>query len=100
MRLIIDIPEGPLYRDMYTAICENGYIFDEDNECIAKAIKSGISIPDNATNGDMIKAIFPNGKVIERDEATGYEQMLDDKYSYCSWFDGLWWNSPYQKGGK
>ena len=49
MKLIIDIPEAPLYRDMYTAICENGYIFDEDNEYIAKAIKNGTPIPDNAT---------------------------------------------------
>ncbi len=46
MKLIIDIPEVPLYRDMYTAICENGYIFDEDNEYIAKAIKKGTPIPD------------------------------------------------------
>lgn len=48
------------------------------------------------TNGDVIKAMFPNGKVIERDEATGYEQMIDDKYSYCSWFDGIWWRTPYK----
>ncbi len=42
MKLIINIPEPPLYRDMYTAICENGYISDEDNEYIAEAIKNGI----------------------------------------------------------
>ena len=52
MKLIINIPETPLYRDMYTAICENGYIFDEDNEYIAKAIKNGTPIPDNVTNID------------------------------------------------
>jgi len=48
------------------------------------------------TNGEAIKALFPNGKVIECDEATGYEQMLDDENSYCSWFDSLWWNAPYK----
>ena len=61
MKIIIDILEAPLYRDMYTAICENGYIFDEDNEDIAKAIKNGILIPDNATNGEVLQTIFmPN----------------------------------------
>jgi hypothetical protein len=49
------------------------------------------------TNGEVIKALFPNGKVIECDEATGYEQMLDDENSYCSWFDSLWWNAPYKE---
>ena len=51
---------------------------------------------DGMTNGEVIKTLFPNGKIIERDEATGYEQMLDDKCSYCSWFDGSWWNAPYK----
>ena len=37
MKLIIDIPETPLYKD----ICENGYIYDEDNEYIAKVIANG-----------------------------------------------------------
>jgi len=55
-----------------------------------------INIPEDATNGDVIKALFPNGKVIKCDEATGYEQMIDDKYSYCSWFDASWWNAPYK----
>lgn len=46
MKTIIDIPETPLYRDIYTAICENGYIFDEYNEYIAKTIKDGIPLDD------------------------------------------------------
>ena len=36
MKLIIDIDE-----DYYKAIWENGYIYDEDNEDIAKIIKDG-----------------------------------------------------------
>ena len=93
MKLIIDIPDDYMkYIDIY----EKGSLFDM---ALTKAVKNGTPIPDNATNGDVIKALFPYGKVIERDEATGYEQMLDDKYSYCSWFDSLWWNSKYE-GGK
>ena len=88
MKLIIDVPEAPLYGDMYTAICENGYIFDEDNEYIAKAIKNGTPISDNATNGDVIKAMFPNG--IKIDRSTAYAKRVTED----------WWNSPYRKGGK
>lgn len=55
---------------------------------------------DGMTNGEVIQTLFPNGKVIKYDEAIGYEQMLDDKYSYCSFFDGLWWNALYKRGGR
>lgn len=36
MKIVIDILE-----EIYTAICDNGYIFDEDSVDIAKAIKNG-----------------------------------------------------------
>lgn len=39
MKLIIDIPE-----EEYKNICENGYIYDEDNEYIAKVIANGIPL--------------------------------------------------------
>lgn len=87
MKLIIDIPEAPLYRDMYTAICENGYIFDEDNEYIAKAIKGGTPIPNNATNGDVIMAMFPN---------VDFVTDVFGGFNFPKW----WWNASYQKGGK
>ncbi len=94
MKLIIDIPEVPLYRDMYMAICENGYIFDEDNEYIAKAIKNGTPIPDNATNGEVIMAMFPNVNVYTHNGGATYS--VNNEYN----FNATWWNSPYQKGGK
>lgn len=48
MKLVINIPETLLYKD----ICENGYIYDEDNEDIAKIIKDGIPLPKG--HGDLI----------------------------------------------
>ena len=39
MKLIIEIDE-----DYYKAIWENGYIYDEDNEDVAKIIKDGIPL--------------------------------------------------------
>lgn len=44
MQILIDIGEPPFYKDIYTAICERGYIDDEDNEIIANAIKNGIPL--------------------------------------------------------
>lgn len=49
-------------------------------------------IPDNATNGDVIKTMFPNTSlhISERLHIVWvrYEEMFD------------WWNAPYQKGCK
>lgn len=45
MKLIIDIDE-----DYYKAIWENGYIYDEDNEDIAKIIKDGTPLEEELEN--------------------------------------------------
>lgn len=54
-----------------------------------------IAIPNNATNGDMIKAIFPS-----------IESRLDEKTGIMlvKWTDGTtktfkasWWNAPYKE---
>lgn len=47
-------------------------------------------LPDNATNGDVIKALFPN---ISR-----YKNTLLENHSKNILFDDTWWNAPY-KGG-
>lgn len=70
----------------------------ETIEMFLDAFKEMRIIPSNATNGDMIKAMFPNGK--EYDTIDGdirYEIEIDLDYSYCSYFDGVWWNAPYKK---
>ncbi len=45
-------------------------------------------IPNNATNGDIIKIIFPNMKV---DVSGGV--IKSDRYTQ---FDLSWWNAPYK----
>ncbi len=78
MNLIIDIPERE-----YKVICENNYVaVCACPNLLSNAIKNGTPIPDNATNGDVIKAMFPDSW---------------QKEVYCTF---AWWNSPYQKGGK
>ena len=65
--------------------------------CISCDLYNGkyIEIPDNATNGDMIKAIFPNSDI---EEHRTYMKIVEGDYLLpCAY---QWWNAPYQKGGK
>jgi len=57
-----------------------------------------IEIPKNATNGDMIRIVFPN-----------IESRLDEKTGVIlvKWADGTtktfkesWWNAPYKRGAE
>lgn len=94
MKLIIDIPEeakqafdNAKNEDLY------GNYYDR-NSLIGKAIQNGTPIPDNATNGDVIKTFYPElvvgsnnlGKTIFlRPNAT---VVIEDRMSD-------WWNAPY-----
>lgn len=49
-------------------------------------------VPINATNGEVIKALFPNEKMFEQTEMCTYYGNMR--------FDTEWWNAPYQKGGE
>ena len=59
-----------------------------------------IVIPDNATNGDMIKAMFPNATFMIGEEKD--EQGTKNLYVYTDDFEGFavdldWWNAPYKE---
>lgn len=55
---------------------------------------NAIPIPDGATNGDMIMAMFPNAKANVFVKEVGVKGL--DTYST---FTKTWWNAPYE-GGK
>lgn len=61
---------------------------------ITKAYKNGIFIPENATNGDMIKAIFPNIKTW--DESEGALCVEFKTLNQIKIFPKYWWNAPYK----
>lgn len=73
------------------------------DECIEEVnyadTVNAITIPDNVTNGDMIKAMFPNLKVEENVEFepnfVKIHPYNDDCFIY---FTKELWNSPYKKG--
>lgn len=55
--------------------------------------------PENPTNGDIIKALFPDMYFSEDVEETGdsFERtiwLVDNVYTIC--FDKDWWNAPYK----
>lgn len=54
-----------------------------------------IEIPEGATNGDMIKAVFPNC-VIDEDFGGAVITNVDD----TQYWRKDWWNSPYRKEQK
>ena len=54
------------------------------------AVAKGTPIPNNATNGDVIKALF-EPKCIRR-----IDDVVREEYE----FDEVWWNALYQKGSK
>ena len=55
-----------------------------------------IEIPNGATNGDMIKIMFPNIEI----EGIGGEIIAAQIGFGTSYFALDWWNAPYKKGGE
>ena len=83
MKLLIDINEN-----VYTRLFDNGRPMDiADGIVIERAIRNGTPIPDNATNGDVIDAMFPN---------VDFVTDVFGGFNFPKW----WWNASYQKGGK
>ena len=71
----------------------NGFPNEDDVEHILEILRGGITIPDNATNGDVIDAMF-------KDDDRFY--LNTDKNGFIH-FRGVkkdWLDEPYQKGGK
>ena len=95
MKLIIDIPE-----ENYKLICSDGRPFLDSY----KWIKNGTPIPDNVTNGDMIKSMFPDATIFNDDDADGDLTCVTMRFDcgecleYVDFYDHFW-NAPYQKGG-
>ena len=77
MKLIIDID-----KEKYNQIINSYQGSNVRLKDYEIAIINGTPIPDNATNGDIIQAMFP--------EINKYFSNV------IEW--RLWWNAPYQKG--
>lgn len=62
-------------------------------------IANGTPIPDNATNGDFIKVMFPKAwKSNYIDSDNKCTLYIDDDYELEVDID--WWNAPYKRGNE
>lgn len=84
MQIVIDMPE-----EVYNGIISRGNFISDFN--LSGAIANGILLPEDATNGDMIKALFPNGSQVK---GASIYVMNDNKSNVFYDFD--WWNAPYK----
>ena len=92
MKLIIDIPEQMYLNAKANMLCGAGVI--------ARAIKNGTPLPENATNGDVMKAMFPQIEV-EHNNSGIHDLMnvynLDsNKAQFPTPLFTNWWNAPYK----
>ena len=94
MKLIIDI-------DNELAEKEHWYT-DKEMWTVIKAAQNGTPIPENPTNGDVIKAMFGADKVFGFIHHVHLMAKVGDWFNegVVADFDKDWWNAPYQKGGK
>ena len=81
--------------DANSITCENTWKewSDDHGDYVVCTAPTVLAIPENPTNGDVIKALFPNG-VISYGRTRVY-------YSYgsngCFDFHKEWWNAPYKE---
>lgn len=93
MQIVIDIPDN--MQDMCQwhkdGICALTGI---EVDMIAEAIAKGMTFPDNATNGDVIKALFPDS---ELNKESDYVYLTISRGVYLEDRNATWWNAPYKE---
>ena len=102
MRLVnVDDARELLIRRMKKLI--NSSRFDEFDELwisdTLDELPTVCDIPDNATNGDMTKAMFDVEEYHLKTEPNDVALRFKGEEKTI-WFTLDWWNAPYQKGGK
>ena len=93
MKLIIDIPE-----EIYKASKIIAVQYEDVVQIPLEVIANGTSIPDNATNGDIVQIMFPYAEYNTYVDVVDRIAMADKDFEIH--FDEDWWNSLYQKGNK
>ena len=87
-----------------TTVATDDYSGNETLDVVLKedvdSAPTVLTIPDNPTNGDMIKAMYPKGK-IRREKSCTHDITVfsfpDGTYfgAECR-FNTDWWNAPYK----
>ena len=85
------IKETVFYKKFTSRIYDEGESLH--NQEVEEKEVNAIEIPNGATNGDMIKAMFPNIEI----EGIGGEIKCIAAKNGTSYFALDWWNAPYKK---
>lgn len=95
MKILIDIPEE-LRERLFNIVNYGMDIATGLENVMIMSIVNGTPIPDNATNGDVTKAMFPfyNFEIYEH---KGYVMVFYE--DFYTTYPLRWWNAPYQKEG-
>lgn len=99
MKIIIDIPQD--HKRVIDNLVSDGkdYLLPYEVERrLAKAVKIGTVIPDNATNGDIIKVMFPNmnfGTLAQDDVIVNKDYSNNDEPQV--FIPIRVWYAPYRK---
>lgn len=93
MKLIIDIPDNETFIGWYT---HNDGV-NQYHKAKTLGEPNYILLPDNATNGDVIKTLFQNLKITTMDDTVS---VMGEHYEFNNFYPLDFWNAPYQKGGK
>lgn len=88
MKILINIPE-----EIYKASKIIDVQYEDVVQIPLEVIANGTPIPDNATNGDVIKVMFSNTEIMITDERV----FLRDG-TIVMIYPLIWWNSQYRKG--
>lgn len=91
-KVVIDIPDRK-----YKTIQEGMYAGILDGE-MYKAIKNGTVLPDNPTNGDIVKALFSHCPTYPLFHDIGF-YADETRQTMVVAFPTEWWDAPY-KGGQ
>lgn len=97
MKVIMDISKDILTDTKGTDFDRARNIVRSYQATIADAIQNSIVLPDNATNGDMIKAIFPDVIVKKSEDVVHlkYPTVNSDPLFFVQISKRLW-NAPYK----
>ena len=90
MQIVIDIPKGFYehvkgHKDIFT--------YGLNGEKIGEIIANGTVLPDNPTNGDVIKAMYPN----QNSSGGDIVALLDLDGFVVTTFPKKWWNALYRE---
>lgn len=110
MKVILDIPDEEIEIIKRNGFNKDGTFSFKLNDVVKQAMRNGVVIPDNATNGDVFMLMHPYMKLENASLADDNLMFIYVTYKEkdCRWkakngqimFNRDWWNAPYKGGQK